>query len=427
MITLKGALLLCVLASFAGCSTTSDTAKAPDDASSAHAGESENLVNIDVEDYAEPAKSDTQADELQIGANNVVSDFKELCKTDEGRRLILSNQDEGSAYDQRLQWEGMRMNGQATEDTFEEYQQVSLDARCSGAPLVAEFVIGLAKPLGNCNAIRFGPPNYDIDATVRRVQDLDAEYHTSNAPWIGSTSAERSANVKKRVRMVLDAIESNLKLSYLHTGCKVGNTGRCAASTGEKRVCERVFIYAPRYQTLVPDSLKGGQHIKEGPILQSPTIAWFRVGKTGHGENWGTATAESRFTKDGADTKARMDVDAIRRELVKQGLPVDRLPPTLPVPRPRPTPKPDPTPLPARITFTRAVRPGNSNFFDVQITNSGGSPATVAFRVSYKDGFFHSDQPWKEKATRQLTIEPGTRYAESFHDFHALGWDFKRL
>jgi len=225
------------------------------------------------------------------------------------------------------------------------------------------------------------------------------------------------------------SIESHLKLSYLYSGCKLSKTGNCAAGAGQKKICEKVYIHAPAYQVLLPDSLRGGQHIKVGPVLETPTTAWFRVGKTGHGENWGTATALSRFSEEGAAEKARLDVDAIRRVLVQRGLPTDRPPPVIEKPKNPSKPKQEaPKPLPAKLDVKYRVRPGNKNFFDVRISNTGGSPETISFRIWFLDGFSQIHSPeWKDKDTLSFTLSPGETWEGTFHDFHVLEWYFERL
>ncbi|HEY0501882.1 MAG TPA: hypothetical protein VGD42_00175 [Lysobacter sp.] len=389
-------------------------------------------ITVDVMVSGPVAKSASQEESLGAPVQDVQLSFKEMCKTEEGRRLILNDEDARAAKDnlwaitlkdQEMQWQGMKANDLPTEATFAEYRKAALHRRCTKPPL-ATFVLAIPQPLGTCDNIRFGPPHYDLAGTVQRVRELEAYYRTTTDPWAGANQAERSANLKTSVATLLGSIEANLRVAYLNTGCHVGNTGRCAASTGEKRVCERVYIDAPPHQVLVPESLKRGRHVKEGPVLESPTRAWFRVGKTGHGENWGTSTADSKFDDAGANAKSRMDVDAIRRELIKQKLPTDQQPAKIPTPT-TPTPKPEVKPAqPARISV-RGSRRGN--FYDVYVRNDGGSTGTVAFRVWYLDNFFSGGPKWKEKATLSFTLDAGKEWSATYHDFHSDDWKIERL
>lgn len=386
-------------------------------------------TTIEIEDFAAPVRSEAQDDKLQAAIQEVRMKFAELCRTEEGRQLILNIQDPIELNDQKMQWEGLRANDQTPESTFDEYRLAHINRRCNQPPDY-EFVLGLAQPLGTCQDVKFGPPHYDVEATVQKIRNLESYYHTTTDPWAGANAGEREANLKKAVSGILIGLEANLQLYYTHTRCQVGNTGRCAAHTGQKRICEKVYLVAPPYQVLIPSSLKGGQNIKVGPDLESPTLASFRVGKTGHGENWGTATGESTFDIEGATQKAKMDVDAIRRILIKRGLPTDKIPPIPEEPKPNITPTPTPPkPQPARVQITHRPRLGNKNYFDVVITNIGGSPATVYYKILYYDGFYQGrPTEWKEKAPLVTVIIPaGETHRNEFHDWHALGWDFKRV
>ena len=370
--------------------------------------------------------------EVEPGPSQVRLDFKELCKTEEGRRLYLSRQDELTERDHRRQWEGLKMNGLPTEATYEEFALASIAQSCNEGLFLPAVVLSDLKPLGTCDAVRFGPPTYDLARTVQMVEEIVQYYRAADNRFAGATPAEREANIKRRVGIVLDGTEAGLRMAYLDTGCKVGNTGRCAASTGQERICEKVYISAPPYQELIPESLKGLSHVKVGPILESPTVAWFKVGRTGSGENFGTATARSRFSNEGAKTKAKMDVDAIRRELVRRNLPVDRAPAELERPRPPPpVNRTPPPPAAARITVQKRVRPGNPHFYEVLITNTGGSPATVSFRIWNWDRFYQSlPAQWRSKEDVSVVIQPGSTYAQTFSDLSTESesdWWFERL
>lgn len=383
-------------------------------------------TTTEIEDFAEPVRSESQDDNLQAAVQDVQLRFTILCRTEEGRRLILNNEDSINVRDQEFQWQGLRANNQTSEPTFDDYRLAALKRRCNEPPDYV-FVIGPVQPLGTCQDVKFGPPLYDVEATVQKICDLESYYRTSTDPWVGTNEGERKANLNRVISSMLNGLEVNLRLHYTQTRCKVGNTGNCVSGTGVKKVCEKKYIYAPPYQILIPSSLKGGDHVKVGPVLESPTVAWFRVGKTGHGENFGTATAESTFDEKGATQKARMDVDAIRRILIERGLPTDKIPPILEKPQPNvsqsPTTPITPKPKPARLEKTYGRR-GNTNYYDVVITNTGGSPATVGYRIFYLDGFYQSRPPvWKEKATLvNIIIPAGQTHRNEFHDWHALNW-----
>lgn len=385
------------------------------------------VVKITTETINYPATESAavQSETLGSNATSVSFESKELCKTEHGRRLLLDAENEITIRDGRAQWEGLRANDPATEGTYEEYRLNRLAERCSNKPPEYLIHFGVPTPAGTCQDVRFLPPHYDIEDTIRRVRAATVYYRTSTERWAGANDEERKSNLHKTISNLLGGIEATLAMSYPFVRCKVGNTGRCAASTGQKRICERVYINAPPGQVLIADSLKGGPHVKEGPTLQSPTVAWFKVGKTGHGENWGTATAESTFDAAGAARKARAQVDVIRRELLKRDLSVDMQPPPERAPTPPKPPRESPVnkPAPAKLERTYDVRAGNGNFYDVRIVNLGGVPSTIGFRIEYEDRFFQgSASKWKLKAARSITILPGGIYEESFHDHHSPPW-----
>lgn len=388
-------------------------------------------TTTEIEDFSEPVRSESQVDNLQAAVQDMQLRFAVLCRTDEGRRLILNNEDPTNIRDQEFQWQGLRANDQTPEPTFDDYRLAALKRRCNQPPDYV-FVINPVQPLGTCQDVKFGPPLYDVEATVQKIRDLENYYLTSSDPWVGKNEGERKNYLKRVISSMLNGLEANLQLNYTNTRCKVGNTGSCVSHTGVVTICEKVYIYAPPYQILIPDSLKReDQRVKRGPTLDSPTVAWFRVGKTGHGENWGTATAESTFDIAGASQKAKMDVDVIRRILIKRGLPTDKIPPILEEPKPNVSPQITPStpkPKPAKLQWTYGQRNGNKNYYDVAITNTGGSPATVGYKIFYLDGFSQINPAVrKEKAALvNIVIQPGETHRREFHDWNAEGWDIER-
>jgi len=138
-----------------------------------------------------------QVEELQASSQEVKLSYKELCKTEQGRQLILNSEDPINLRDKEFQWQGLRANGQASESTFDEYRKSELNKRCSNKPADYEFIIGLGQPLGPCSNTKFGPPHYDVEATVKKIQEVDNYYRTSKEPWAGGSEAERRENLKK--------------------------------------------------------------------------------------------------------------------------------------------------------------------------------------------------------------------------------------
>jgi hypothetical protein len=356
----------------------------------------------------------------------------ELCKTPEGRQYIFNNYDQIMLRDLKSQWEGLKANNQTTARTFEDYVTGEIANQCENPD--AGYVWSPTpppRPAGTCDNPRFEAPLYDVRATVRMAQTLAEYYDTSTDPQAGSTPDERRRRRNDAIVMLLKVQESDLYHAYQTVGCVITDTAECSSHTGEVEICDKTFLNAPPDQEFVPGSLKGLRHVKRGPALQSPTVAWYAVGKTGHGSNFGSMRAHTRFSLKGAERRAAADVDVIRREFIARGFPVDKAPAPVVVTRPHvpsPTPAPTPMPAPANIIVKNAPRPGNKHYYDVFITNTGKSPGFVSYRIYYLDGFFTVPRKKLCREEINLLVNPGQTITDrGCHDWHALSWDFERL
>jgi hypothetical protein len=355
--------------------------------------------------------------------------FTELCKTPEGRQFILDNYDPIMLRDLKFQWEGSKANNQTTTNTIEEYITTKIKRDCEHPAVYTWSFPPPPKPIGRCDNPSFGAPYYDVEATVQKALALDEYYRSSSDPQAGSTPEERIKRRNNAIVMLLKVQESDLYHAYQTIGCIIRDTAECTAGTGQKKICDKTLVYAPVDQEFIRGSLKGLRHVKEGPGLDSPTVAWYKVGATGHRTNFGTMQATTLFTLKGATRRAVTDVDVIRREFIARGFPVDKTPEpiaprTEPVPQPRTEPRP--VPAPANLIIKATPRSTDQTYFDVIITNTGGSPITVNYQIIYLDGFFTIHQ-WKIVKTVNVIIHPGQTHTDWWHERDALGWRFQRF
>jgi hypothetical protein len=299
-----------------------------------------------------------------------------------------------------------------TDSTFQEYVRKQTLSRCRAPHDGVTFRLNLEPPKteGKCDDFKFLPPYYDVAATVREVETLNQRYLSADAPLAGKTAAERTENLKKAVANTLASIETNLQLAYEHTYCKFQRTSNCAGHTGQKKICDRIYVTPPAYQVFTPGSLIAGRHVKESQILE-PRLAYFRVGVTGHGENFGTITIQSQFDSPGAKEKASLDVDKIRAELIRRKLPTDRPPKPPPAPpkaAPSPPTKVSPT-RPARFRVECLPNPKNGDLFGIMITNTGAAAGRIKVTVWRVDGFFA-----EPRTTVAATIDIGLEGGETW-------------
>jgi hypothetical protein len=371
---------------------------------------------IEVEDEGISISSDISSVDRKLETLN----FRELCKTPEGKQYIFDKENDP---DLKYQWEGLKAQNQTTAKTFEEYKRGWIDKICQGS-FEYEFLLIPPKMTGDCTNPSFGPPYFDVEESVESIKSLDAYYRT--IPEM--SSEERKAKMSNAVNSLLEREERKLFLAYQTVLCEITAHGECWGHTGQKRTCGKTRMNAPSGQEFLYNTLDKSGNVYVGPVWESPTYIWFRVGKTGHGMGNGYVYVFSRFMTKGAKNRASADVDAIRRKLIALKLPVDRIPEPIPVAIPNRPVTNVPATTPANLKIYKGVRPNNPRFFDVRITNTGGSPATVSFRICSKDAYFTISKETCDSYF-DIVIKPGRLFETSKHEWtpDASFWRFEIL
>lgn len=355
-----------------------------------------------------------------------------LCKTPEGRKTIAANYSKETLFDIRAQWDGTMFQIQSGDknvklpaDTFEQYLEQSVGMICGDNPGYS-FPIGELKLSGTCEDIKLGPPHFDIESTVAEIRRHVRFYRTSGLPAAGKNAEEREQNLKNAVNGTLSGLEFQIEGAYKRVYCKVAKTASCSSHTGQKSICDRTYMYAWPYQVFDPTSIKPVQHVKQGPKLESPTTAWFRVGKTGHGENWSTVVLQTKFSDEGAKKKARMDVDVIRRVLIAENLPYDREPEPLPVEKPpENVPAPSKKEVPGKIVVEEGYDPNHRNNYYVLFKNIGGQPRKFSYRLRVLNDFFSDGPRWNDCHRGEVTLQPGASFRRHCFDFRPIRFELR--
>jgi hypothetical protein len=345
-------------------------------------------------------------------------DFRELCKTPEGKQYIFDKENDP---DLRYQWEGLRAQNLTSAATFEEFKRNRIEENCRGK-FEYEFLLVTPKMTGTCANPSFGPPYFDVKETVGEAQAIAASYRENTE----LSTEERERRLFNAIKSLMQREENKLFLAYQSVGCELTRHAECWGHTGQRRTCGKTRFYAPSGQQFLGNTLEKSGNVYVGPNLVSPTYIWFRAGKTGHGMGHGYVYVRSIFTREGAKSRAASDVDAIRHKLKALKIPVDRIPEPIPertIPS-RPT-TPTPNTTPANLEIQKGTRSNNKSFYDVRITNTGGSPGTINYQICVLDAYFTISKPRCERA--QVVIPPRQTHENDMYEYTPKYWCFEVL